>query len=64
MNNLTAKVTTENDGITAWVYIGNKPWIRQPYDPNNGPFESDAEALAWAEDFIVQQQNASVVEPE
>ena len=54
--------TTIVDGIIhAWIYKDDAPWIEQSFNPIEGHpnWESEEQALAWADAFIAAHQEAS-----
>lgn len=56
MATLTKRVTQEDGTICAWVDSDGTPWIEQPFNPknNNLNWESEEEALAWADAWITE----------
>lgn len=65
MSDLTVRITKEDGVITAWVDKNGAPWIKQPFEPDAGPFKSEAAAQRWADAFVEEQLNPpAAVEPE
>lgn len=55
---LTSRVTIQNGSIYAWVDNDEKPWIEQPFNPNTQDlWESESQAKAWADQWILDYNN-------
>lgn len=61
MATLTSRTTISNGVIHAWVDSDGTPWVEQPFNPieGNPNWESEAEALSWANNFISTLQEST-----
>ena len=55
---LTSRTSIENEVIYAWVDKDEKAWIEQPFSPDTHKnWSSEAEAKAWADNWIEEFNN-------
>ena len=58
------KFTVDKESFTVSIFIEEQeaPLIHQPVQPDNTPWESEAEATAWAEKFVADYEAAQAQE--